>query len=64
MYTLRTSVAALALIALGAAAAVLLTRRRGEGDEARAEDRADLLARSQDMVSEGGPGGAEHSQGQ
>lgn len=30
---------------------------------ARAEDRVDLLARSQDMVSEGGPAGSPHSQG-
>ena len=102
MNTLRLSVAALALIAVGAAIALLLAPKRGAGRRgdllrsaakagrpgaggvtevrgsasrglvedrpvaggARAGDRADLLARNQDMVSEGGPAGAQHSQGQ
>ena len=100
MNTLRLSVAALALIAVGAAVALLLAPKRGAGrqadplpsaarsgwpaagrrtkvrgsaarwrkehgpvaDDARTGDRADLLARSQDMVSEGGPAGAPHRQ--
>lgn len=102
MNTLRLSVAAFTLIAVGAAVALLLAPKRGSGRRddlvrsaakaggsvagrvtkvrgsasrrrvehrpvaggARAGDRADLLARSQDMVSEGGPAGAQHSQGQ
>ena len=101
MNTLRWSVAAFTLIAVGAAVA-LLVPKRGDGRQAdplrsaaragppaagrrtkvrgsaarwrkvhrpvaggaRTGDRADLLARSQDMVSEGGPAGAQHSQGQ
>ena len=102
MNTLRWSVAAFTLIAVGAAVALLLAPKRGAGRQAdplrsaakagrpvagrrtkvrgstsrglvedrpvaggaRAGDRADLLARNQDMVSEGGPAGAQHSQGQ
>ena len=100
MNTLRWSVAAFTLIAVGAAVARLLAPKRGAGRQAdplrsaarsgwpaagrrtkvrgsaarwrkehrpvaggaRTGDRADLLARNQDMVSEGGPAGAPHSQ--
>lgn len=58
MDTLRSSIAALALIAVGAAAAVLLAKHRPWAGRARAEDAADLRARSQDMVAEGGPAGS------
>lgn len=60
MNTLRLSVATFTLIAVGAAAALLLARKRGSG---RRDDRADLLAQNQDMVSEGGPADAQHNQG-
>ena len=71
MNTLRLSVAAFMLAAVGAAVALLLAKKGGAGRQgdplraaggARAGDRADLLSRSQDMVSEGGPAGEPHSQ--
>lgn len=100
MNTLRLSVAAFMLAAVGAAVALLLAQKGGAGRQddplraaaragrsaagrvtksrgsasrrrveqrpaaggARAGDRADLLSRSQDMVSEGGPAGEPHSQ--
>lgn len=55
MNTPRLSAIALTLIAVGAAVALLPALKRRA---ARRADRADLLARSQDMVSEGGPAGA------
>lgn len=58
MNTLRLSVAAFTLIAVGAAVALLLAWKRCAE---RRDDRADLLAQTQDMVSEGGPAGAQHS---
>ena len=67
MTTLRLSVIALTLVVVGAAVALLLGLKRGSdgayglarsaGNAGRtvADDSAELIARSQDMVSEGGP---------
>ena len=49
---LRLSLAVVTLVAVGAAAALLLAPKCGAEDR---EDGADISARSQDMVSEGGP---------
>jgi hypothetical protein len=77
MPTLRLSVAVFTLAAVGAALVLLCGARRRDGllqsaakerrsvaGGARGDDHADLLARSQDMVSEGGPAGAQPGQGQ
>jgi hypothetical protein len=52
MNTPRLSAIALTLIAVGAAVALLSALMRRA---ARRDERADILAQSQDMVSEGGP---------